>query len=257
MSERDRFSIDLFIADAASGQRAAQLTSTATDPHYSSMQFIHSAGGWDAASRRLAVAHGDRRPAGARGLRRTERRKEHEYRSRSVDEIFNPTWAPDSSAVAFTGLTGGLDRSVGVRSPAPDAPALTNDAYAELKPAWSPDGRQIAFATDRFSSICRPSRSASTAWDSSTPAGAIQQVGAYGWQEYQPAVVAGRPVGVFHLRSRRDSESVSPHARSGTMTQLTDVATGISGIAASARRSRSRPKPARRRSTSTTTASIS
>jgi hypothetical protein len=27
---------------------------------------------------------------------------------------------------------------------------LTNDAYAELHPAWSPDSRTIAFATDRF-----------------------------------------------------------------------------------------------------------
>jgi WD40-like Beta Propeller Repeat len=29
---------------------------------------------------------------------------------------------------------------------------LTNDAFADLQPAWSPDGRRIAFATDRFSS---------------------------------------------------------------------------------------------------------
>ncbi len=27
---------------------------------------------------------------------------------------------------------------------------LTSDAYADLQPAWSPDGRRIAFATDRF-----------------------------------------------------------------------------------------------------------
>src|ERR1051325_5192439 len=29
---------------------------------------------------------------------------------------------------------------------------VTNDAFADLQPAWSPDGRRIAFATDRFSS---------------------------------------------------------------------------------------------------------
>ena len=27
---------------------------------------------------------------------------------------------------------------------------LTHDAYADLQPAWSPDGRRIAFTTDRF-----------------------------------------------------------------------------------------------------------
>src|SRR4029434_4650357 len=29
---------------------------------------------------------------------------------------------------------------------------LTNDAYADLQPAWSPDGRRIAFDTDRLNS---------------------------------------------------------------------------------------------------------
>jgi Tol biopolymer transport system component len=29
---------------------------------------------------------------------------------------------------------------------------MTKDAFADLQPAWSPDGRSIAFVTDRFSS---------------------------------------------------------------------------------------------------------
>ena len=29
---------------------------------------------------------------------------------------------------------------------------LTNDAFADLQPAWSPDGQRIAFATERYSS---------------------------------------------------------------------------------------------------------
>ncbi|MBI2615351.1 MAG: PD40 domain-containing protein, partial [Gemmatimonadetes bacterium] len=28
---------------------------------------------------------------------------------------------------------------------------MTDDAYADLQPAWSPDGRTLAWVTDRFS----------------------------------------------------------------------------------------------------------
>jgi hypothetical protein len=44
LSERSLFSIDLFIADASTGKIVHKLTSTANDPHYSSLQFIYSAG---------------------------------------------------------------------------------------------------------------------------------------------------------------------------------------------------------------------
>ena len=49
-------SIDLFVADAATGKIVRKLTSTASDPHFSSLQFIYSAGAWDAASQRIAIA---------------------------------------------------------------------------------------------------------------------------------------------------------------------------------------------------------
>ena len=32
-----------------------------------------------------------------------------------------------------------------------DVARMVNDAYAELEPSWSPDGKTIAFVTDRFS----------------------------------------------------------------------------------------------------------
>ena len=56
LSERSLFSIDLFVAEASTGKVVQKLTSTATDPHFSSLQFIHSAGAWDADSRRIAIA---------------------------------------------------------------------------------------------------------------------------------------------------------------------------------------------------------
>ena len=109
LSDAQLFSIDLFVADAATGKVMRKLTSTATDPHFSSLQFIYSAGAWDAESQRIAIATVDVGQARARDLRRAERRQgARSSRSPSVDEIFNPTWSPDGQAIAFTGMSRGL-----------------------------------------------------------------------------------------------------------------------------------------------------
>ena len=64
-------------------------------PHYSSLQFIHSAGAWDRASERIAIATVTAgKPALAIFNARTGD-KEREVPLPGVDEIFNPTWAPD------------------------------------------------------------------------------------------------------------------------------------------------------------------
>lgn len=154
-SERGLLSIDLFVADAATGKVVRKLTSTATDPHYSSLQFIYSAGAWDRASRRIAIGTvTGGRPALAI-FDAPSGRKEREIPVADLDEVFNPTWAPDGNAIAFTGMSRGLTDLFVYDLQSSTLAQLTNDAYADLTPAWSPDGRSLAFSTDRFSSNLR------------------------------------------------------------------------------------------------------
>jgi Tol biopolymer transport system component len=150
LSERSFFSIDLFIADARTGEIARRLTDTAVDPHYSSLQFIDSAGAWDRDSRRLAVSAVMSGQAVIALFDWPDGKRRRDLVIRDVDEIAGLTWSPDGHAIAFAGLADGvtdlfiydLERSALRR--------LTHDAFAELQPAWSPDGRRIAFVTDRF-----------------------------------------------------------------------------------------------------------
>src|SRR5262249_56836347 len=44
LSERDQFSIDVFLADAKTGAIKRKIVQTAGDPHFESLQFIESAG---------------------------------------------------------------------------------------------------------------------------------------------------------------------------------------------------------------------
>jgi Tol biopolymer transport system component len=152
LSERSLFSIDLFVADATTGKIVRKLTSTASDPHYSSLQFIYSAGAWDHDSKRIAIATVvSGRPALAI-FDAENGRRERDIKVADVDEIFNPTWAPDGHAICFTGMARGVTDLFIVDTTSGAVRQLTHDAFADLQPAWSPDGKRIAFATDRFSS---------------------------------------------------------------------------------------------------------
>jgi Tol biopolymer transport system component len=153
LSSRGFFSIDLYVADAATGKIVRKLTSTATDPHYSSIQFIYSAGAWDGQSTRLAIATVTGGRPALTIFDAQSGKKEREVKVPDVDEILNPTWAPDGHAICFTGMNAGLTDLYVYDLNTGNLRRLTNDPFADLQPAWSPDGKRIAFATDRFSSV--------------------------------------------------------------------------------------------------------
>jgi len=152
LSERDGYSIDVFLADAATGAVIKKLVSTAADPHFDSLQFLESAGAWDQTGRRFALAsiQGGHPVVTILDMPGGDVRRERTFAE--LDQIFSPAWSPDGTRLAFSAMRGGtsdlyefdLDRDVLRR--------LTADAYADLQPTWSPDGKTIAFVSDRFTS---------------------------------------------------------------------------------------------------------
>jgi Tol biopolymer transport system component len=150
LSSKDLFSIEMFLADVATRRVERKIVKTAGDPHFDSLQFINSAGGWDSAGRRFAFGAVRKGTPVLTILDVDRGRTEREAPFPQLGEIFAPTWSPDGRRIAFVALVGGLmdlfiyDLQSGALNRVP------NDAFAELRPAWSPDGRRIAFVTDRF-----------------------------------------------------------------------------------------------------------
>lgn len=235
LSTRSVFSTDLFVADAASGKIVHKLTSTATDPHFSSIQFIYSAGAWDAASERIAIATvANGRPALAI-FEAASGSKQREVPVPELDEIFNPTWAPDGHAVCFTGMTRGLTDLFIYDLNDAKLRRLTNDAYADLQPAWSPDGKRIAFATDRFSSDLNTLTIGQYRLATIDPeSGAIQAVRAFtSGKNINPQWTPDSSALLFISDRDGTPNLYRVGIDSGDIRQVTRVATGLSGITAS------------------------
>jgi Tol biopolymer transport system component len=151
LSEKDLFSIEMFLANVETGQIQKKILKTALDPHFEGLQSISSAGSWDYTGERFAfVAIVKGQPVlsildVARG------KVQREIAFPELGEIFNPTWSPNGRFVAFSSLAGGLSDLLVYDLERDETRRLTNDAYADLQPTWSPDGSRIAFVTDRFS----------------------------------------------------------------------------------------------------------
>ena len=150
-SQRDLFSVDLFLADPRTGKVTRRLTQSALDPHYQSLEFINSAGAWDPTGSQLVLGIVADGKAYLEILDVAHSRVEREIKVPSVGEIFNPTWSPDGRYIIFSALANGSTDLFRYDLKAKQLERITDDLYADFEPAWSPDGRQIAFVTDRFS----------------------------------------------------------------------------------------------------------
>ena len=151
LSTRDMFSIDLYLADADTGKIKRKIISTAVDAHFESIQFIKSAGSWDAGGEKFVfggVAKGH--PV----LTILDMKKDKIMREipfGELAEILSPAWSPDGRYVTFTALTGGVSDIFIYDVQDNVLKQMTRDVFADLQPVWSPDGKTIAFVTERFS----------------------------------------------------------------------------------------------------------
>jgi Tol biopolymer transport system component len=231
-SERDLFSIDLYLADAATGKVIRKVTDTATDPHFESLQFLTSAGAWAHDGKRFVF------PGISKGqpilviVNAENGHKEKEIQLKELDEVLNPAWSPDGNLIACSGLRGGFNDLFVYDLGAKNLRRLTNDAYAELDPTWSPDGRQIAFSTDRFSTKL-PSLEAGELRLAimDVASGQVREAGGFGGAKNISPQWTSDGRGLFFLSDRQGITNIyRVSLDGGSPTQLTNILTGISGV---------------------------
>lgn len=232
LSERNLFSLDLFLVEAASGRVVRRLTTSDADPHIESLQFVTSAGGWSADSARFAFTTIRRGTPTLTIVNVAQGSSTEEIELADVDDAWHATWSPKGDAIAFAGHAGGYSDLYVLDLTTRAVRRLTNDPYADLHPAWSPNGDAIAFVTERFSTDLDklqfgPMRPALLTVASGDVTALPSMEGA---RHINPQWTAnGRSIVMI-----ADPDGVSNvyqlDVAAGSYSRVTDVATGVSGL---------------------------
>ena len=148
-SEKNVFTLDLFIASTEDGRIIRTLTSSTRDSDIDGYNFLESMGTWSPDSRYYAYVAVKKGKSHILIADINRPRRTREISIPGVPFINNPSWSPDGRHLVMTGLTGGRNNLFMYNIETEEVTQLTNDNYSYVHPSWSPDGRYIAFSTDK------------------------------------------------------------------------------------------------------------
>jgi Tol biopolymer transport system component len=231
-SEKDRFSVDLYLASTETGKIERKLVETATDPHFDSLQFLNSAGAWRPDGRELVVtAVRAGRPVLA-FIDPRNGKVQREIVLPELDDAMNPAWLPDARSLVVSGNRGGLTDLYQVELPSGRVTALTSDPFADLEPVVSPDGKTIVFVTERYSTDLeqlRPGALRLARLDLATKA--VHPIQAFlEGKHLSPQISADGKMVTFIADPDGVSNLYRIGIEGGPVLRLTAMVTGIAGI---------------------------
>ena len=235
ISEKDLFSLDLFMADARTGEIIRKLSSAASDNHMDALRFLDSSGSWSPDGQQfvfVAIADGDNQLVIV-DVNNSDVEKRIEVEDSNIGAISNPVWSPDGQSIAFSGQSGGITDLFLVEVESEVVSRLTNDKHGDFQPAFSPDGSTLAFVSDRgpmtdFEQLSY-SRSQIALMDMSS--GSIRTLNLFGNVKHMNPQFTPNGESLYFIS---DQDGFSDVYRldlgSGEIYRVTRIATAVSGI---------------------------
>ncbi len=147
LSEKDVFSVDVYLADAATGKVIRRVHHATRGGHIDEISFVESTGTWAPDSKRFAIT-GVSRGDNILIIKDVNGKTLQVSPIPGVPAFSYPAWSPDGRHIAVSGQVEGQTDLYLFEWSTGRVSRLTQDPASEIQPAWSPDGRFLAFATD-------------------------------------------------------------------------------------------------------------
>ncbi len=234
-SEKDLFSLDLYLANTETGRIIRKLSSSTRSADIDAFNFFESVGTWSPDGSKfihVAVKQGQNQ------LVVVDVNRPRRTRHISVDEVpslNNPSWSPDGKHVVFSGLIEGIGNLYMLNMETFEVEKLTNDRYSYIQPSWSPDGRYLAISTDLLPERFNPdtlSYSFNLAlMDMESPERKVRVLDVFPSAQNLNPQFDSEQEGLYFLSNRDGFRNLYYYSLDdGKVYQLTNLYTGISGI---------------------------
>jgi Tol biopolymer transport system component len=230
ISSKNVLSLDIYIADAATGKTVKRISSNSFAGHVDSYSFIETAGSWSPDSKNLAIVVQSK---GKNKLSIIDARSGNKrtYILKGVDAFTNPAWSPDGNSVVVSGLVEGHSDLFQFNLKSREVINLTNDEFSDIQPNWSSDGKYVYFVSDREEGTLRLEKANLTIGRLDMSTKKVESFPIFKGADNLNPVVEPNGENIIFLSDRDGYRNLYKYnIPSGKLIQLTNYYTGVSGI---------------------------
>jgi hypothetical protein len=232
LSEKNLFTIDLFLADAKTGVVIKKLTSKVSNTHIDEFNFIESAGTWSPDGKKFAFSVFNRGRNRMLVVAVPSGRILQDISMEKAEQFSNLSWSPNGDEVVFQGLSEGQVDIYLYNFNTKKVTQLTNDKYSDYQPSFSRDGKKIIFSSDRttYDRVTSQDITFNLAeYDLAT--GKTTDINIFNGANNLNPQYSSDGTQVYFLSNRDGFRNMYRYTTAtGMIEQMTDLFTGISGI---------------------------